>query len=36
VHLLKKENRRLDEQEREMLASGLPVDEAAVRFRYIL
>lgn len=34
--LLKRENRKLDEKEREQLASGTPVDEAALRFRYVL
>lgn len=36
VWLLKRENRKLDEREREIVASGEPFDEAQVRFRYIL
>jgi len=36
VFLLKRENARLDAKEKEALASGVPVDEVALRFRYIL
>lgn len=34
--LLKRENRKLDEKEAEQLASGIPGDEVALRFRYVL
>lgn len=33
---LKRENRKLDQREREVIASGEPYDEAEIRFRYIL
>jgi hypothetical protein len=36
VFLLKRENAKLDQKEQEQLASGVPGDEAALRFRYIL
>lgn len=36
VGLLKRENRRLDERERDIVASGEPYDEVQVRFRYII
>lgn len=34
--LLKRENRKLDEKQREQLESGVPGDEVALRFRYVL